>query len=158
MDTLGQVGLCATHGRFGALIRTVTRSPYNHTVIGLGDGYNVSAEPGGVALHTDGYWPGIVYSRFQYTAAQAGAVVRYALAREGTPYAWGDDILIGLTLLLHEHMPAVLLRHLASDGHLQCSELCDLALRAGGMRLFDTPAGAVYPGMYAPIFQEHGWL
>lgn len=154
-DTFGQVGLCRTHGWLGRLVSRITGSPWTHSVVGLGDGYNVSAEPGGVAIHTDEYWPDLQWTNLPMTEVQKIKCVAFALSCEGVPYAWGDDTLIGISKILHIRLPKFLLRHIASERRLQCSELCDLSLRAAGVNVFpDDDPGVIYPGMYAHLLEK----
>lgn len=159
---IGEVGLCSTHGARGRLVQWVTRSKYSHVVISIGGGYNVSAVPGGVAIHTDAFWEKIAWSQFGLSNPQQTQALTYLLAplgQEGKPYAWMDDFLIGITLLMHGHAPGFILRRLSSDGTWQCAELADAVLRVMGINLFpDRPTSAIYPGSFEPIWDAAGWV
>lgn len=82
-----------------------------------------------------------------------------ATAHVGTPYSFLDDAAIGFALLTNWRAPRWVEQRLSSDRHLQCAQLADAAYEAAGLRLFDDGRlpGAVYPGSFIPIWQQHGW-
>jgi hypothetical protein len=162
-DLTGQIGLTRTRGWFGRLIRWADHSTVNHAIVYLGhfDGVDVvmSAEPHGARLRQTTEFGPIRWSQFTFpnpdgplTAAQ------WALNAEGSPYNFIDDVAIGLVRVLRWHAPATVIRRLSRKDRLQCAQLSDLALQAGGVHAFeDHVPGDVTPGDFERLYNTNRW-
>lgn len=159
-DIRGQIGLVHTNGIPARIIQFVTRSHWNHVVIGVSSTTCIGAEPGGVRIRPISDFPEVVWADAPYTPTQRLKVLAYVLLQRGVRYNWADDILIGLTLILKSHAPRWMLREVSDTDSFQCSQLAAAALSAAGVHVFDDdrPAGAVYPASYVPWFRDAGWL
>ena len=159
-ELAGQIGLCYTTGFWGRVIRAVTGSHYNHTVIAISDTECIGAEPGGVRVRPITAFPDVVWSKFPLTLPQQVSVVTFAKTELGVRYNYADDLFIGIALLTREHTPRWISRVLSDPDSWQCAQLADAALQRAGVHVFrdDRPYGAVYPGSFVPVFQAFGWL
>jgi hypothetical protein len=149
---LGDIGLVRGSGLGGRLIRTVTRSPYAHAFLYVGDhaqGDLIEGDPHGVRYNHVSHYSEILWLTnlsAGLTDAQRTGIVAYATAHLGTPYSWIDDAEIGFTDVFG-WAPRWMRDRLRSDHTLMCSQLCDLAYHVAGVELFKDgrPAGAVSP-------------
>lgn len=158
----GQVGIISGKTGFWApIIQVITNSHYNHAVVAINETECVSAEPGGAIIRPISYYNtnnSIVWShldlhnKHQLVANKARALV-------GTPYSWVDFVYAGLGAVLKEHTPQWIANRAANPHALICSQLCDLALQAGGIHLFkdERPPGGVTPGTFGRYYKRHGW-
>lgn len=160
MDITGQVALVHQTGFWPFIITTVTGSYFNHMITGISPTEVISAAGNGVTKRHVSDFPGAVWSEFPETHLATDKVVAYAKAQLGKPYAYADDLLIGIGLLTRYHAPTWLLKHLRSPNRWECAELADAALQHGGVNVFHDgrPYGAVYPGSFEPVFRDNGWL
>ena len=145
----GTVGVTPASGWVAQCIRWITRSRAAHAFIATGNGDEIiEAEPGGARRgHASDYRK--VWWLDELTAGmtpeQRRTAVAWAVAHIGTPYSFVDDAYIGFARLFH-WAPGWMRRWLASDQTLECAQLCDAALLAGGRDLFPgRPAGSVAP-------------
>ena len=159
-ELAGQIGLCYTTGFWGALIRAVTRSRFNHTIIGISETECVEASPWGVRVAPISNYPDAVWSQFPLTLLQQVKVVTFARSQVGVRYNYLDDIFIGIALLTREHTPRWIERVLSDPDSWQCAQLADAALQHAGVHVFrdNRPYGAVYPGSFIPVWEAFGWL
>ena len=156
----GQIALTRTNGRWSELIREVTQSDYNHTVIAISETKCIGAEPGGVRIRPISDFPIAAWSQFIYRGNQRDNLVDWAEDQEGVEYSYVEDLLIGVALLTRSNTPGWIERRLSSGDSWQCAAMCDAALMHVGIYLFrDTrPVGAVYPGSFVPFWRDFGWL
>ena len=156
----GQIGLCWTTGFWGRVIRKVTKSHYNHTVIRISETECIGAEPGGVRVRDITEFPEVVWSQFPLTRTEQNRIVTFAKTQLGVRYNYADDLFIGIALLSREHTPDWISRVLSDPDSWQCAQLADAALQRAGVHVFtdNRPYGAVYPGSFVPVFQAFGWL
>lgn len=158
---IGQVGV-VQHGTSWVArgIEAVTRSPAFHCVIGIGDGKAIGAEPGGARIRAENYWGDTVWSQFFITERQAKHVADWAKAREGKPYAFLDDALLGLRYEFGWKLPKWAARRLSSDDQWMCSELaCAAMLLGGGINVFpDRAFCEVAPADWLEYFVAEGWV
>jgi uncharacterized protein YycO len=157
----GQIGV-VRHGTSWVArgIQWVTRSPAFHCVINLGDGTAIGAEPGGARIRAEGYWPDTVWSDFFLTERQAKHIADWARSKEGKPYAYLDDALLGLRYAFGWKLPKWAARRLSSDSQWMCSELaCAALLWGGGMNVFpDRAFCEVAPGDWLDYFVREHWI
>ena len=104
-ELAGQIGLCYTTGFWGRVIRAVTKSHYNHTVIAISDTECIGAEPGGVRVRPITAFPDIVWSQFPLTLPEQVKIVTFAKTELSVRYNYADDLFIGIALLSREHTP-----------------------------------------------------
>lgn len=104
-------------------------------------------------------FPTAIISKFDLTPAQRADVVAYALAQVGKPYAYLDDALIALERIGRFRFPACIRERFAYDGQLQCAQLCDFALNAAGVHVFDDDRliGDVFPGSFEQEYIKRRW-
>ncbi|MDR6907484.1 hypothetical protein J2X63_003192 [Agromyces sp. 3263] len=128
-------------------------------IVAINEHEVVSAEPGGARIRPIDYYPGIVWSQFPLRRAQRRRIAVFARTRVGTPYAWSDYFAVGAALITGRSTPEWLRSYVADTSRLVCSQLCDLALQAGGVHVFfdHRPAGAVIPASFARVFIARGW-
>ena len=156
----GQVGLVpGDKGWASGVVMWATRSNWSHMVVAISERECVSAEPGGVRIRPIGYYPGTVWSKFPLRWTQRRRIVNFARSRIGTKYAWIDYLAVGVAIITGRATPEWLRSYVADDTSLICSQLCDLALQAGGIHVFfdHRPAGAVIPASFARVFIARGW-
>lgn len=142
------------------LICAFTQSPAFHAGFGIGNGLVISAQPGGVRIEQESVYAGAMWSRFPLTDLQADDAVEWAMAREGRPYNWINDALIGIENMTPIRFPRWVSKHWDDDDSYQCAQFADAALTHGaGIKVFDdgrTP-GRVSPGSFAALFHINGW-
>ena len=156
----GQVGLIESDGRTkGELVAWATRSRYSHMVVAVSETLCVSAEPGGARIRPIEFYPEVVWSRYSLRPSQRRRIVRYALSKLGTKYAWLDYFAAGIASVTRTNTPEWLRSFIETDDRLICSQLCDLALQAAGIHVFfdERPAGAVVPASFGRVFVARGW-
>ena len=160
LNRTGQIGLITHPSSFWPLIiALVTRSPAYHVVIAVGGGQCIGAEPGGVKLRPITDFPYAVWSQFPFTRRQRLQIASWARRREGRPYDYLADLIIGIALLTRRHTPRWLETYLRSDKRWECAGLADAALTRAGIRVFrdHRPLGAVYPGSFVAVWADLGW-
>jgi hypothetical protein len=118
----------------------------------------ISPESQGVLRMPLNSFPDAIWSDFILSEEQRTAILDFGGKQVGKPYAWGDDILIGLDIMLGQKAPDWLDRMIADDGQWQCAELADAEYNHAGINLFkNRSCAAVFPGTFAPLFKENGW-
>lgn len=166
MPGLAQIGLVRTKGFSSWLIRVVTRSPFNHTVLVSADNEVISAETTGVKrlelrMFEPPYVQEVSWSNFDLDMWEITRAINFAEHQLGKPYGVLTFLWCGAVRLFGvKHTPRWILRRLRSQRSWICSQLTDSAYKAAGIHLFTDhrAEGAVVPGDYTPIFQDHGWL
>jgi uncharacterized protein YycO len=141
--------------RFGQLLNGDGGEDYEHAFVFVGGGQIVEAEPGGAALvplhYSDVLWSS---GKIPLTDQQRQDIIKAAHGYVGTPYSAVDYF----ALVAHRlHLPLPFLKaYVASSGHMICSQLCDAAYAAAGMKLFDDGRwpGFVTPGALADLLQK----
>lgn len=151
---------------FTHMIEWVTGSRAYHCVIAVTDHSYIGAEPGGARIRQEGdpAYPTIIWSDLPLTARQRYAITSYADKQKDKPYAYLDDLIIGLSLLF-KNWPqttwlwALVEKRLANDDQWQCAELADMCWRKGGIHVFrdNRLPSAVFPGSFEPVFKTYGW-
>jgi uncharacterized protein YycO len=161
----GTIGLVPVAGEVGRLIRLgqwlaeepvwrwwvfdPTLPDYQHSVVYLGDGKIIEAEPGGarvmpVTEYPEVYWCTAIAGMF--TEEQLAGVADMAHTFEGVKYSFLDYLALATHRL---HIPAPgLKRYIASTGHMICSQLCDAAYRLKGFTILP---GNPWPGYVMPV-------
>jgi len=151
---------------FTHMIEWVTGSRAYHCVIAVTDHSYVGAEPNGVREREEGdkAYPTIIWSDFPLTARNRYAIVSHANAQIGKPYAYFDDLIIGLALLFKnwpqtDWVWALIEKRLSDARQVQCAELADQCYRHAGIQIFRDGRlpGAVYPASYEPVWKSFGW-
>lgn len=160
MTRAGQIALIP-HGTnlWQKLIELVTRAPVHHVIIAISETECVSAEIRGVRIRPIAHFPHAIWSNFDMTEPQRRDIVKFTNAQIGKKYALLDDLLIGIALLMKEHVPDWIVDRINDDGHWQCAELADASLLHGGISAVNAhvPPCVVFPGSFVPYFQAHGW-
>ena len=145
----GTIGLTATSGPAGLLIRVGTRSKLNHTYIVMGDGETVfEARPSGAGYRPLMHYPHSVFrDDIPLTDKQRRDIVESTALLDGTPYNWVDIAALSFYLASGHRVSAGVQRRIEDDRHLICSQLCDRVYAEAGLRLFDDGRlpGAVMP-------------
>jgi uncharacterized protein YycO len=137
-----------------------TQSPAFHCGMGIGNGMVISAQPGGVRIEQESVYPGAMWSEFDLSIKQAHDAVDWIKAREGRPYNWVDDAMIGIESVTPLRFPRWMTRHWQNDHYYQCAQLADAALTKGaGLTVFDDgrEPGRVSPGSFGALFKARGW-
>lgn len=149
----GDFGLTKVGGSTGRLIRIAQWlngdgfADFEHAFVYVGNGKIVEAATDGAHVgHLDQYDPATtVYSSWDMTKAQRGAIVGAAYSMVGTPYSLLDYVSLAL-LRLHLRPPG-LVKYVASTHHMICSQLVDEAYRRAGVQMFDDHR---FPGDVTP--------
>jgi hypothetical protein len=157
----GQVAIISTSGWVGRLVQLVTGSAWNHSVVAINELECVSAEPGGarIRLISEYRHDTVAWSQFTRSDERRDRITTWAFDHLDVDYDYLGFVAIALTKLLGPFAPKWLLRYIATRDRLICSYLCDLALQAGGIHLFDDhrPHGCVTPGSFGKKFKARGW-
>lgn len=170
----GEVGLVRQTGFWPACIRWATGSHVDHMVVYIGGRMVVSASPKGAKVVPIDDYPNVIWSaftvgepdRFAYHARRA--TLHWAFDHIGTPYNFVDDVVLATVWIIGKltrvsvptHIvPRAIARRLSDPRRLQCAQLCDLALQAGGVHVFQDGRlpGDVVPGDFERYFRERGW-
>lgn len=94
----GSYGVVRTGGVYAWLIRTATRSEYDHAFVICDGGQIIEAEPGGARFGQLAEYAGdeLLVSTDPMTDAERKAVIDAAIGYLGTPYGWTDIVRLGL--------------------------------------------------------------
>lgn len=161
MELLGQVGLIPDgKGFIPNIINWATRSTVHHAIVAISDTECIGAEPNGATIRPLSFFPNAIWSRFPLSDAQAQGSAQWAAEREGRPYNWIDDAIIGIQCVSGVVFPRFITNHYDNDKYYECAQLADAALTHGaGISVFDDnrPPGLVYPGSFEKLFREYGW-
>lgn len=145
-ELAGQVGL-RQHATdwIGEGIEWATDSVTHHVVLHIGYGYCVSAERPRVRLRKITDYPNLVNSDFALTGEQRQYIVSAALALTGRPYNTAVLVILGLHKVTGWRIPLWVRGWLNRRPNVDCSDLCNRALNAGGIRLFTQDTTLVTP-------------
>ena len=161
MNRVGQVMLISTSGKIGRLVQIMDRSHWNHMTVAINELECVSAEPGGARIRLISEYDNdeVAWSDFPLTDVQRDNITMWAFNHLGVDYDYLGFVAIAITKILGPFAPRWLLRYIATRDRLICSYLCDLALQAGGIHLFNDhrPRGAVTPGSFGKKYKARGW-
>lgn len=136
----------------------MTASPVNHSILYVGNGMIVEAQPNGAVLRHASNYPDTVWSHMDLPPAQRAAIAVAAKAKtkwkqnpdgtwRGVPYSWLDDAAIGAAKLLGHALPPFVRRRLSRPDRLQCAQLVDVCYHEAGVDLF---TDGRYPGDVSP--------
>lgn len=147
----GDIGVVRITGDVGRLIRIGQwlngdgYADYEHCVVYIGNGQIVEAEPGGARIAELTEYADRDIAWLHCPPEHQAAVAQAARSLVGTPYSFADYLAIAAHRL---HIPAPGLRtFIGSQGHLICSQLCDVAASRGGWRIF---RDGRWPGYVTP--------
>lgn len=160
LSRTGQIGLLSGPRKFWPIvISVITRSSAYHSVVDVGGGECVSAEPGGVKLRPVTDFPHASWSKFPLTRRRRLLIAGWARAQVGLPYNYMADLIIGVALVTHHRPPRWADKYLRGNGRWECAGLAEAALMRAGIRIFrdGSPYGVVFPGAYLSIFKDFGW-
>lgn len=158
-DLAGQVGL-RQHATdwIGESIEWATDSVTHHVVIHIGYGYCVSAERPRVRLRAVSEYPNLVNSSFDLTQEQRERIVTAALALIGRPYNTAVLVILGLHKVTGWAIPVWVRDWLNRRPNVDCSDLCNRALEAGGIRLFTQDSALVTPADFQHVIEQQAAL
>jgi hypothetical protein len=137
--------------KWGRIIRWVTRSPYHHAAIDLGDGTAASAEAPRVKIKPISDFAS-VQSLTIGTDEQRKLVAWHALQMVGMRYSRLGFVLAGLHAL--GLIPGILqqpLADLADETGVTCGSMVDACYLAVGIDLLPGPSGLTWPGELAQL-------
>ena len=155
---MGQVGIrMHSKGIIGRLIEWATDSQTHHVVVHVGDARCVSAEFPKARIRKTSDYPAMVWSQFDLTPEQAERIALAALAMVGRPYNV-PVLFVHLAHKLGIKTPRFVTDWLKRRPALDCSQLSDIALTAGGVDLFGHDSLLVTPDDFQVAFQARGWL
>ncbi|MBT8161013.1 MULTISPECIES: hypothetical protein [Arthrobacter] len=145
-------------GLEGRIIEEVTNSETHHTVVAIDETRCVSAEWPYVIVRNISDYPTLVWSRFELTDAERAAIVAEAERLIGRPYNLAVLFVILFSRAFHVPVPKFIRDWLKRRRPVDCSELCCMALEAGGIERFNTDAALVVPGDFQTMYESLGWL
>jgi uncharacterized protein YycO len=133
---IGSLGVTATGGFAGWVIRKFTNSRVNHAFIVGPGGLIVEANPSGAAFGDIRQYPKARYNLHTVLPDETRERIwANAVAMVGTPYGWLDILAITLKRF-HISIPWVD-RRIQRQDRLICSQLVDLAYERADVHLFD---------------------
>lgn len=155
----GQVGLVRySRGWVGKVVEWATNSTSHHVVIAIDGTQCVSADLPRVVVRPISGFHSMEFSRFDLTEEQVQAITASALSMVGRPYNVQAIILLLLSRLTRVPIPRFAVKWLENNQELDCSQLCHIATRAGGLELFPHDASLTVPAHYEHLFRERNWL
>lgn len=155
---IGQVGLrMNSTGLIGKIIEWSTNSQSHHVVVHVGDARCVSAEFPKARVRKTSDYPAMVWSQFDLTQEQAERIALAACALVDRPYNV-PVLFVHLASKLGIKTPRFVVDWLKRRPALDCSDLADRALTAGGIDLFSQDPTLVTPADFQREFEAHGWL
>lgn len=158
-DLRGQIGL-EQHATdwIGRGIEWATESITHHVVVYVGNGQCVSAERPVVRLRDVSDYKVLVNSEFDLTEEQRKSIASAALAFVGKPYNTAALVILGLSKLTGLRVPVWVRDWLKRRPNVDCSQLADLALQAGGISLFPHDPALVTPADFQHILEQQSAL
>jgi len=133
---IGDYGCIKTSGFFGWLIRLGTFSRWNHSIIYVGSGNAVSADPSGVKIDPVTNWHNIAWNQHEeLTDEQRQAIVFYASQVVGRPYNFFTIADIAFRIIGLKIFAKGILNKLAQNRGYICSELVAEAYRKAGVQI-----------------------
>lgn len=155
----GQIGLVRhAEGCAGKGVEWATDSTSHHVVVDIGYGLCVSAEPPRVVIRPTSSFHSLEWSQFNLSAAQLYAIVQSALSMVGRPYNMAVIFVLLLRKLTRVPVPRFVREWLNRRRNVDCSQLADIALTSGGIRLFPQDAALVTPADFEAYYRSMGWL
>lgn len=155
----GQVGLVRhSESWIGKTVEWATDSTSHHVVIAISEHLCVSADLPRVIIRPISEFHSMEWSQFVLTHEQVEAITDSALGMIGRPYNVPAIVLLLLSRLTRVPIPKFAVRWLERNPGLDCSQLCAIALRAGGIVLFPHEDALVVPAHFEECFREQGWL
>ena len=155
---MGQIGLrMHSTGIIGKIIEWSTNSQSHHVVVHVGDARCVSAEWPVARVRKTSDYPAMVWSQFDLTDEQARRIAVAACAMVGRPYNV-PVLFVHLATKLGIKTPQFVTDWLKRRPALDCSDLADRALTAGGIDLFRQDSTLVTPACFQHAFEARGWL
>lgn len=155
---MGQVGLrMHSTGIIGKIIEWSTNSQSHHVVVHVGAGRCVSAEWPVARVRKTSDYPALVWSQFDLTQEQAERIALAACALVDRPYNV-PVLFVHLASKLGIKTPRFVTDWLKRRPALDCSQLSDIALSAGGIDLFGQDSLLVTPADFQVAFEARGWL
>jgi len=131
---IGDYGCVKTHGFFGWLIRLGTFSRWNHSVIYVGNGEVVSADPTGVKINKVSDYTNVAWNQHEeLDDNQRMQITNAALEAVGKPYDFFTIADLAFRILGLKVLTAGLLGRLARNHGYICSELVAECYRKGGL-------------------------
>ncbi|MGO4583629.1 hypothetical protein AB4Z38_07040 [Arthrobacter sp. 2RAF6] len=154
-ELAGQVGL-RQHATdwIGESIEWATDSITHHVVIHIGYGFCVSAERPRVRIRTVAEYPALVNSDFDLTDEQRERIVKAALSMINLPYNTAVLVILGLHKVTGWPIPLWVRGWLNRRPNVDCSDLCNRALNAGGIRLFTQDTTLVTPADFQHALEQ----
>jgi len=155
----GQIGLVRHSEHWvGKVVEWATDSTSHHVVLFVSETECVSAEPMLVRLRDPKTFHSLEVSRFDLTDDQVHAIVMAARSMIGKPYNVPAIVCLLISKLLSVPIPRFVVKWLDRNPGLDCSQACDIALQAGGIKLFDHDSVLVTPAFFEVYYRAHGWL
>lgn len=155
----GQVGLVRHADSWvGRIVEWATDSTSHHVVVAISETECVSADFPTVIIRDHSEFHSLEWSRFVLSEEQIKLVVGSALSMVGSPYNVPAITMLLLSKLTSVPIPKFAVRWLERNPGRDCSQLCHIALLAGGIELFPHDASLTVPAHYEHIFHERGWL
>lgn len=155
----GQVGLVRNARSWvGRTVEWATDSTSHHVVIAVNETDCVSADLPKVIVRPHREFHSMEWSGFDLTDEQRERVLASALSMVGRPYNVPAIILLLMSKLSGVPIPRFAVKWLESRPELDCSQLCHIAMEAGGLELFPHDASLTVPAHYEQLFLERGWL
>lgn len=155
----GQIGLVRHSEHWvGKVVEWATDSTSHHVVVFISDTECVSAEPPFVILRDPASFHWLDVSHFELTDAQRNAIVASATSMVGRPYNVAAIVCLLASKLTSVPIPRWVVQWLERRPELDCSQLADIALMAGGLKLFGHDSVLVTPGFFEVYYRAMGWL
>ena len=155
---MGQVGIrMHSKGIIGRCIEWATDSQTHHVVVHVGDARCVSAEFPVARVRKTSDYPAMVWSQFDLTDEQAQRIALAALTLVNRPYNV-PVLFVHLATKLGIRTPRFVVDWLKRRPAVDCSDLADRALTAGGIDLFSQEPTLVTPADFQREFEARGWL
>jgi cell wall-associated NlpC family hydrolase len=133
---VGDYGVVKTGGFFGMLIRIGTTSRWNHSVIYIGDGKVVSADPTGVKINPVSDYAHIAWNQHEaLDGNQRQQIAAFAKAAVGSPYSFITIFGLVIRILGLKVLGKFLIAKLAQGTGYICSELVAECYRKAGVPL-----------------------
>lgn len=155
---MGQVGLrMHSTGIIGRIIEWSTNSQSHHVVVHVGDARCVSAEFPKARIRRTSHYPAMVWSQFDLTDEQAQRISLAACALVNRPYNV-PVLFVHLAKKFGIPTPQRIIDWIRDRPAMDCSQLSDIALSAGGVDLFAHDPALVTPADFEHYFRARGWL
>jgi hypothetical protein len=154
-DLTGQIGL-RMHATdwLGKLIEWATDSQSHHVVVHIGGGLCVSAERPRVRLRKVSEYPALVNSQFDLTDEQRHRIMTAAMDMLDRPYNTAVLVILGIHKITSIPIPRWVVSWLNRRPNVDCSDLCNRALEAGGIHLFTQDTTLVTPADFQHVLEQ----